>query len=207
MSEFPANKLEILKRKDPYPYEWVDCYEKFNYQQLPPKQCFYSSLKDGKWDKGNGHISNEEYLHFKNVWKEFNFNTFKDFHNHYLKKDVLLLVDTFEKFISTNLKYYNLDPCHYFSTPGLSWDAMLKMTKIGLEKIRDPDIHLFIEKGMRGISYILKRYSKANNKYCPDYDKKPKNYIIYLDMNNLYGHAMSHTYHMEDSNGLKILMN
>ena len=48
MSEFPGNKLEILKRKDPYPYEWADCYEKFNYQQLPPKQCFYSSLKDGK---------------------------------------------------------------------------------------------------------------------------------------------------------------
>ena len=63
MSEFPGNKLEILKRKDPYPYEWADCYEKFNYQQLPPKQCFYSSLKDGKRDKSNGHISNEEYLH------------------------------------------------------------------------------------------------------------------------------------------------
>ena len=68
---------------------------------------------------------------------------------------------------------------------------MLKMTKIGLEKISDPDIHLFIEKGTRGISYVSKRYSKANNKYCPDYDKKPENYIIYLDMNNLYGHAMS----------------
>ena len=63
MSEYPANKLEILKRKGQYPYEWVDCYEKFNYQQLPSKQCFYSSLKDGKWDKGNGHISNEECLY------------------------------------------------------------------------------------------------------------------------------------------------
>ena len=84
-----------------------------------------------------------------------------------------MLVDTFEKFISTNLKYYHLDPCHYFSAPGLSWDAMLKMIKDKLEKIRDLDIHLFIEKGMRGgISYVSKRYSQANSKYCHDYDDK-----------------------------------
>ena len=70
---------------------------------------------------------------------------------------------------------------------------MLKMTKIELEKITDPDKYMFFEQGMRGgVSYIKKRYSKANNKYCPDYDKtKPEKYIIYLDMNNLYGHAMS----------------
>ena len=70
---------------------------------------------------------------------------------------------------------------------------MLKMTKVELEKISDADIHLFIEKGMRGgISYSAKRYSKANNENCPDYDKeKPEIYINYLDMNNLYGGAMS----------------
>ena len=85
---------------------------------------------------------------------------------------MLLLADVFEKIISTSLKYHNLDPWHYFSYPGLSWEAMLKMTKIELEKISDVGIHLFIEKGMRGgISYVNKRYSKANNKYCPDYDK------------------------------------
>ena len=134
MSEFPPNKLEILKRKDAYPYEWVDSYKKFNYQELPPKECFYSSIKDGKRDNDNGHISNEQYLHLQNVWNTFNFNTFRDFHNHYLKKDVLLLADVFEKFISTSLKYYNLDPCHYFSAPGLSWNAMLKMTKVRFRK-------------------------------------------------------------------------
>ena len=109
-----------------------------------------------------------------------------------MKKDVLL-ADVFEKFISTCLKYYGLDPCHYFSAPGLSWDAMLKMTKIELEKISDPDKYMFFEQGMRGgVSHINKRYSKANNKYCPDCDnKKPKKYILYLDMNNLYGHALS----------------
>ena len=193
LPEFPTDNLEILKGKDAYPYEWVDSYEKFNHQELPPKEYFYSSINDGKRDRGNGNISDEQYLHLKNVWKEFKFNAFRDFYNHYLKKDVLLSADVFEKFISTNLKYYNLEPCHYFSAPGLSWDAMLKMTKVELEKISDPDKYMFFEQGMRGgVSYINKRYSKANNEYCKDYDKeKPKNYIIYLDMNNLYGHAMS----------------
>ena len=187
MSEFPPNKLEILRKKDAYPYEWVDSYEKFKYTELPPKECFYSSIKDGKRDNDNGYISDDQYSHLKNVWNTFSFNTFKDFHNHYLKKDVLLLADVFEKFISTSLKYYNLDPCHYFSAPGLSWDAMLKMTKVELEKISDADIHLFIERGMRGgICCVSKRYSKANNEFCLNYDKtKLKVYI------NLYGKAMS----------------
>ena len=107
------------------------------------KNNFNSSLKDGKRDKSNGHISDEQYQHLQNVWDTFNFNTFEDFHNHYLKKDVLLLADVFEKFIFTCLKYYDLDPCHYFSAPGLSWDAMLKMTEVTLEKISDPDKYVF----------------------------------------------------------------
>ena len=161
MSEFPIDKLEILKRKDTYPYDWVDSYEKFKYPPLSSKKCFYSSLKDGKRDKSNGHISNEQYLHLQNVWNTFSFNIFEDFHNHYLRKDVLLLDDVFEKFIFTCLKFYELDPCHYFSAPGSSWDAMLKMTKVELEKISDPDKYMFFEQGMRGgVSYINKRYSE-----------------------------------------------
>ena len=104
-----------------------------------------------------------------------------------------MLADVFEKFIETCLKYYVLDPCHYFSSPGLSWDAMLKMTDVKLEKISDIDKYLFIEKGSRGgISYIAKRYDKANNKYMSDYDSnKSSTFIIYLDKNNLYGWTMS----------------
>ena len=94
-----------------------------------------------------------------------------DSHDHYLKTNVLLLTDVFGKFINTCLKYYGLDPCHYFSSPGLSWDAMHKMTRIKLKLILDTDKHLFIEKGIRGgISYIAKRYSKANNKYMTNYE-------------------------------------
>ena len=98
----------------------------------------------------------------------------------------------FEKFIKTCLDYYGLDPCHYFSSPGLSWDAMLKMTGIESVLISENDMHLFIEKGMRGgIPYIAKRHSKANNKHMNCYDtSKESEYIIYLDTNNLYGYAM-----------------
>ena len=105
----------------------------------------------------------------------------------------MLLADVFEKLIDTCLKLYGLDPCHYFSSPGLSWDAMLKMTSVKLEKISDIDKYLFIEKGLRGgISYIAKRYAKANNKYINDYDPtKPSTFMTYLDMNKLYGWAMS----------------
>ena len=98
-----------------------------------------------------------------------------------------MLADVFEKFIDTYLKYYELDPCHYFSAPRLSWDAMLLMTGVKLEKVSDLDQYLFIEKGTRGgVSYIAKRYAKSNNKYMSDYDSnKQSTFITYLDKNNL----------------------
>ena len=116
-----------------------------------------------------------------------------DYHDHYLNKKVLLLADVFEKLIYTCFNYYGLDPCHYFSSPGLRWDAMLKMTGVKLEKISVIDKYLFIEKGLRGgISYIAKRYAKANNKYMNDYDpEKSLTFTTYLDKNNLYGWSMS----------------
>ena len=123
----------------------------------------------------------------KNIWNE----KYGWLSRSLFKKDVLLLADVFEKFIATCLKFYGLDPCHYFSSPGLSWDAMLRMTDAKLEKISDIDKHLFIKKGLRGgISYIVKRCAKANNKYMNDYDpKKQSAFISYLDMKNLYGWA------------------
>ena len=184
-SMFKNKKLELMARKGVYPYDYMDSFDKFN-SQLPSKEDFYSILNDK-------HIKNEEYEHVQNVWNTFNLKNMGQYHDLYLKSDILLLVDVFENFRKTCLEYYQLDPCHYFTSPGLSWDAMLKMTDIKLELMTDVDMFQFIEKGMRGgISYIANRYGKANNKYMKDNDKdKPSKYIIYLDANNLYGWAMS----------------
>ena len=133
--------------------------KKFSEDELTDRCGFFSSLKDKC-------ISEKDCSRAIDVWNVFKMNTIGDYHDLYLKTDVLLLADVFEKFISTCLDYYGLDPCHYFSSPGLSWDSMLKMTGIKLDLISDIDMHLFIVKGMRGgISYISKRHSKASNKY------------------------------------------
>ena len=88
-----------------------------------------------------------------------------------MKKDVLLLADVFETFIDPCLKFYGLDPCHYFSSPGFSCDGMLKMTGVRLEKLVNIGMYVFTEKGLRGgISHIAKRYAEANNKYVKYHD-------------------------------------
>ena len=182
---FKGEKLDLMVRKGVYPYDYMDSFEKFNHK-LPSKEDFYSILNDQ-------HISNEDYEHAQNVWNKFSLKNMGDYHNLYHKSDILLLADVFENFRNTCLEYYKLDPCHYFTSPGLSWDAMLKMTNIKLELMTDIDMFQFIEKGLRGgISYIANRYSKANNKYMKEYyENKPSKYIMYLDANNLYGWAMS----------------
>ena len=108
--------------------------------------------------------------------------TMKDYHDLYLKCDILLLADVFEKFRSNSLKNYGLCPSLYFSASALSWDAMLTMTKSKLEFIPDHNMYIFFEKGKRGgISYIFNRYRKANNNYLKSYDTKQESkHIMYL---------------------------
>ena len=85
----------------------------------------------------DGHVSITDYLVCEKIWEKFDMKNMGDYHDHYLEKDVLLLTCVFEKFIKTCLEFYGLDPCHYISSPGVSWDAMLKKTGIELEKISD----------------------------------------------------------------------
>ena len=169
-----------------YPYENVGSFINFSEDKLPDRCKVFSSLKDEC-------ISKKDYLHATNVWNVFKMNTLGDYHDLYLKTDVLLIADVFEKFINTCLEYYGLDPCQYVSNPGLSWDSVLKITEIKLEYISDIDMYLFVEIGMKGgTSDFSKRHSKANDKYMQFYDdKKPSKFIIYLDANNLYGWEMS----------------
>ena len=93
-------------------------------------------------------MSDEEYLHAVKIWNDVNMKNMSDYHNYYLKKDVLLLADIFEKFISRSLKIYKLDPSHYYSSPGVNWNAMLKIRQVKLKLISDIGMHLFIERRM-----------------------------------------------------------
>ena len=153
-------------------------FKKFKETNSPDIDKFFSSLKDCG-------ISEGEYQRACDVWKVFEVKNLGEYHDLYLKTDVLLLCDVFEKFIDICLTQYKLDPCHYFSSPGLSWDAMLRFTGIKLEKVHDIDVHLFLEKGVRGgVSYISKRYAKSDE----------NTEIMYWDMNNLYGTVTSFSY-------------
>ena len=158
--KFKGEKFELMSQKGIHPYNY--CFDKFN-EKLPPKEDFYSIMN-------NEHITNKDYKYAQTVWKTFKLKTMGEYHDLYLRSDILLLADVFEIFRKTCLEYYKLDPCHYFTSPGLSWDTMLKMTDIKLELMTDIDMFQFIEKGMRGgISYIANRYGKGNNKYMKSY--------------------------------------
>ena len=184
---YKGEKLSLVKRKGVYPYEYMNSLERFKENKLPPKEAFYSKLM------GEG-ISNEYYEHAKKVWEVFDMKTLQDYHDLYNVTDVLLLADVFENFRKICLNNYKLDPAHYFTAPGLAWDACLKITNVELELLSDIDMLLMIEEGIRGgVSMISNRYGKANNKYMGESfnEKEPSKYIQYLDANNLYGWAMS----------------
>ena len=177
---------ELLTRKGVYPYDYVSSLEKLSETQLPPKEEFYSHLNDED-------ISDEDYQHAIKVWNTFGCKTIRDYHDLYLKSDVLLLSDVFENFRATCLKYYHLDPAHYYTSPGLAWDACLKTTGQQLQLLHDYDMLMMFERGIRGgITHISKRYAEANNKYMKNYNpSEESSYIQYLNANNLYGWAMS----------------
>ena len=145
-----GDKADVLLRKGIYPYEYIDSLDWFNETQLPPIDKFYSKLT-------NENIKDTDYTHTQQVWNEFNCKTLGDYHDLYLRTDVVLLADVFQTFWKTCMGSYKLDPLHYYTTTGLSWDALLKYTKTDLELLTDIDMHLFIEKGMcGGISMVSK---------------------------------------------------
>jgi len=157
-------KRKMILKKGIYPYEYMDSFERFTKKELPPQEEFFSKLK------GEG-ITAKEYAHVKEVLAAFGCQMLGDYHDLYVKTDVVLLADIFENFCKVCTEKYGLDPAHYYTAPGLSWDGLLKKTSVELELLTDLDMHLFIEKGMRGgISIASKQYVKANNPRVPDYD-------------------------------------
>lgn len=178
--------FELLTSKGIFPYDYFDGKDRFDDIALPSIEQFYSKLSNTK-------CSERDYAKAKIVWDSLKCETFRDYHDIYLKTDVLLLADVFENFRDVCMDNYGLDPCHYITAPSIAWDAALKMTKVELQLFSDYEMYMFVERAMRGgNSMIAHRYAKANNKYMSDYNvDMVDSYIMYLDANNLYGHSMS----------------
>ena len=178
LEEYNDKQCELLIRKGIYPYEYMNSWDRFNTDRLPSKDKFYSSLNMSG-------VSDKEYEH---AWKEFGIKNMGDYHDLYLRTDVILLANVFELFRNVCMDNYGLDPAHFYTAPGLAWKACPKKTGIRLELLQDPDMLLMFESGIRGaITQSVHRYAAANNPYVEEYDNnKPTNYLQYLDANNLY---------------------
>ena len=185
--DYNESQYNLLMRKGIYPYEYMSSWDHFEETQLLPIEAFYSTLN-------MSNVSEDDYQQAQCVWKELGIRDLGDYHNLYLRTDVILLVNVFEAFRDTCLEHYSLDPGHFYMSLGLAWKACLRKTQIRLQLLTNPNMLLMFERGIRGgITQAIYCYASVNNPYMGDlYDpNEDTTYLQYLDANNLYGWAMS----------------
>lgn len=182
---FGQGAAKEMSRKGIYMYEYMDKWKKFDQKKFPKKSDFYNSL-------ASSGVSDVDYKYGKHIFKSY-CSDLGDYHDLYLMTDTLLLACVFEKFREVALTHYKLDPVHYYSLAGYSWDAALLNTKQVLDLFIDSAMYNTIELGLRGgVSMISTRYASARNKYIRKSGKikDGDNYLFYIDKNNLYGEAL-----------------
>ncbi|KAJ4445491.1 hypothetical protein ANN_07299 [Periplaneta americana] len=166
----------------------------FSYENRPDLECKYDwcidfpvGIKDiAKFEKRNDISINVFAL-------DENDDTLGEYSDLYLKSDTLILTDVFENFREMCLKAYDLDCMYYYTVPGLAYSAMLKLTGVELQLIKDMTMLLLFEQGIRGgICQCVTRHAVANDPKSDNFDdSKSPSAIYYVDANNLYGFAMS----------------
>ena len=133
----------------------MDDVRRFEETTLPPKEAFYNDL-------AKQHISEEDYMFVKKLWKTFDLQNLGELHDLYMETDTLLLADVFQHYRQVIMKNYGLDPTHFYTAPSLSWSAGLKFTKVKLEIPQDIDMHLFVDEGLRGgISMVCNSFCQS----------------------------------------------
>jgi len=137
---FTEVDMPLVTRKGIYPYEYTDSWSRLNETRLPRKRDFYNTLTDTG-------VNESDFDHAKEVWEHFRCKTLGEYSDLYLKIDVMLLADVFENFRDVCMRAYNLHAAHYFTAPGLSFDAMLKFTGQKLQLLHDYDLLLMFENG------------------------------------------------------------
>jgi hypothetical protein len=148
---FPADKMELVTRKGVFRYDYVESMEKLEQTSLPDKKEFYNKLNESD-------ISDRDYEHAQNVRREFKIQILGEYSILYLKIDVILLADVFERFRRMCLKDYKLDPAWNFTIPGLSWDEAVKFTKVVLDLLTDIDMLLMFEKGKNKLFKLMVKF-------------------------------------------------
>lgn len=145
--------VNVLCQKGLYPYSYIKNFSVFEETSLPPREAFHNDLTGED-------LPQEKYEFAQRVWNTTGCQTLGDYHDLYLYQDILLLADIFERFRQICLPNNQLDPAHYFTIPGLAWDAALKFRKIRPSTLHDIEMHQFLERGMgEGISMITHRYA------------------------------------------------
>ena len=141
--DYSESQYELLMRKGVYPYEYVSSMDRFEKTQLPAPEAFYSSLN-------MPNISDDDYQHTQLVWNQLRIRNLGDYHDLYLRTNVILPANVFEAFRDTCLEHYKLDQAHFYTSPGLAWKACLRKTRVRLELLTNPGMLLMFQYGIRG---------------------------------------------------------
>jgi hypothetical protein len=167
----------VRRRKGVFCYGYLNDAARLDEVELPVKEDFHDALKDCVA------ITDEDYEHAQRVWRETGCTTLRDYMMLYLNLDVCLLADVFERFRrETREDDDGLDPVNFVSIPGLSWASAFKRTKAEIHLLTCPEQHSMFERGIRGgMTFVNKHYVKGSEETD----------LLYLDVNNLYGWALS----------------